>query len=82
MTNTGTADNMRRENMKAVIKNGILYIEIPVQATPTPSSSGKTLVVASSHGNSPTGIQVAGSVLRVGVNAFIDNPAKPASASK
>ena len=38
---------------------------------PTPSSSGKTLVVASTHGNVPTDVQVDGKSVIVGVNAYI-----------
>lgn len=38
---------------------------------PTPSSSGKTLVVASTHGNQPTDVQVNGKPVIVGVNAYI-----------
>jgi len=38
---------------------------------PTPSASGKTLVVASTHGNARTDAQVNGKTLVVGVNAYI-----------
>jgi hypothetical protein len=38
---------------------------------PTPSSSGKTLVVATTHGNVPTDIQIDGKPLIVGANAYI-----------
>jgi hypothetical protein len=40
---------------------------------PTPSASGKTLVVASTHGNQPTDVKVDGKPLIVGVNAYIRN---------
>ena len=60
--------------MKAVIEKGELIITIPVNAKPVPSTSGKTLQVASSHGNTPTNIQVDDSPLIVGVNAYIKNP--------
>jgi len=40
---------------------------------PTPSASGKTLVVATTHGNQPTEVQVDGKPLVVGVNAYIRN---------
>ena len=40
---------------------------------PTPSASGKTLVVATTHGNQPTDVQVDGKPLVVGVNAYIRN---------
>jgi hypothetical protein len=38
---------------------------------PTPSTSGKTLVVASTHGNVPTDVQVNGKQVIVGINAYI-----------
>ena len=38
---------------------------------PTPSASGKTLVVATTHGNVPTDIQIDGKPVIVGVNAYI-----------
>jgi hypothetical protein len=38
---------------------------------PTPSASGKTLVVASTRGNARTDAQVAGKTLVVGVNAYV-----------
>ena len=60
--------------MKAVIEKGELIITIPVNAKPTISASGKTLQVASSHGNTPTALIVDGQPLTVGVNAYIKNP--------
>lgn len=38
---------------------------------PTPSASGKTLVVASTHGNVPCDVRVNGKQVVVGVNAYI-----------
>ena len=40
---------------------------------PTPSASGKTLVVATTHGNQPTDVKIDGKPLIVGVNAYIRN---------
>ena len=60
--------------MQAVIKDKNLVITIPMNDKPTVSESGKTLQVASSHGNTPTSVQVDGSPLIVGVNAYIRNP--------
>ena len=40
---------------------------------PTPSASGKTLGVATTHGNQPTDVTVDGKPLIVGVNAYIRN---------
>jgi len=47
-----------------------LVIRIPIEA-PAPSSSGKTLVVASTHGNQKSGIQIDGKDVFVGVNAYV-----------
>lgn len=38
---------------------------------PTPSASGKTLVVATTHGNVPTDVQIDGKPVIVGMNAYI-----------
>ncbi len=38
---------------------------------PTPSASGKTLVVASTHGNVSAGVKSDGHEVIVGVNAYI-----------
>jgi hypothetical protein len=56
--------------MKVTIEKGELVIRIPMQQ-PTPSSSGKTLVVASSHGNQVTAAIVNGKPVYVGLNAYI-----------
>lgn len=56
--------------MKVDVKNGKLIIEMDLQ-TPTPSSSGKTLVVASTRGNKATGILLDGKEIVIGVNAYI-----------
>ena len=58
--------------MKVEIKGNELVITIPM-TKPTPSASGKTLVVASSHGNQPTSAQVDGKPVVVGLNAYIRN---------
>jgi hypothetical protein len=56
--------------MKAEIVNCCLVLTLPM-STPTPSASGKTLVVASSHGNKATTALVDGKPIIVGVNAYI-----------
>jgi hypothetical protein len=56
--------------MTAEIKGNKLCIEIDLDK-PTPSSSGKTLVVASSHGNSITTAEVDGKPITIGLNAYI-----------
>ncbi len=57
--------------IKATIEGNELVIRIAMNATPVPSSSGKTLVVASSHGNKQTDAMVNGQPVTVGVNAYI-----------
>jgi len=56
--------------MKVTIKGSVLTIEIDMQE-PTPSASGKTLVIASSHGNQATTATVKGQPVVVGLNAYI-----------
>ena len=56
--------------VKAEIKNGKLLIEADLE-TPTPSASGKTLVVASTRGNMATAAQVNGQPVIIGLNAYI-----------
>ncbi|MDE3111786.1 MAG: hypothetical protein KGK34_02485 [Chloroflexota bacterium] len=55
----------------AVTREGdTLVIRIPIE-TAKPSASGKTLVVASTHGNQRAGIQIDGKDVFVGVNAYV-----------
>lgn len=56
--------------MKVEIKGNELIITVEMQ-TPTPSASGKTLVVASSHGNQVTTAMIDGKPVVVGLNAYI-----------
>lgn len=53
-------DNQRNE----------LVIRLPLQQ-PTPSASGKTLVVASTRGNKQTEAVIDGKPVTLGVNAYI-----------
>jgi hypothetical protein len=48
-----------------------LVVRVPVNTTAPLSSTGKTKIVASSHGNQATTVTVDGQVLKVGLNAFI-----------
>jgi hypothetical protein len=57
--------------MTARIVGNKLVIEIPINAVPVPSSSGKTLVIASTHGNKVTDAQVNGKNVVLGLNAYI-----------
>lgn len=58
------------KTMKVEIKGNELIITVEMQ-TPTPSASGKTLVVASSHGNVTTTAMIDGKPVVVGLNAYI-----------
>lgn len=61
------------KKLTAAIEGEYLVIRVPMNARPTPSSSGKTLVVASSHGNKQTEVQIDGKPVIVGVNAYIQH---------
>lgn len=61
--------------MKAEIKDGKLIVTLEMNSEPMPSKSGKTLVIATTHGNQPSTVQVKGQVLTIGVNAYIRPPA-------
>jgi hypothetical protein len=56
--------------LKVEIRDNKLFIEIDLEK-PTPSASGKTLVVASTHGNTVTSAEVDGKPVVVGLNAYI-----------
>jgi hypothetical protein len=56
--------------MNVEIKDNKLFIEIDLDK-PTPSSSGKTLVVASTRGNKVTTAQIDGKPVIIGLNAYI-----------
>lgn len=58
--------------MKVTIEKNELVIRIPMQK-PTPSATGKTLVVATSRGNQKTDAKIDGKEITVGVNAYIKN---------
>lgn len=58
--------------MKVEIKGNKMVIEIDTTA-PTASASGKTLVIASTHGNQKTGVMVNGKEVVLGLNAYIKN---------
>lgn len=55
--------------MKATIENGELVIRLLLNKTPVPSTSGKTLVIATRHGNQKTDAVVKGQHVVIGVNA-------------
>jgi hypothetical protein len=57
--------------LTASIESEYLVIKVPLNLTPVRSATGKTLVVASSHGNKQTELEVQGQPVFVGVNAYI-----------
>lgn len=57
--------------MKASIQDNKLIVEIELQNPPVPSSSGKTLVVASTRGNQVTSLNIDGQPVVIGLNAYI-----------
>ena len=56
--------------MTTVIRDNKLCIEIDLEP-PTPSASGKTLVVASTRGNVTTTVKIDGKPITIGLNAYI-----------
>ena len=63
---------MAKKEMEVEVTKTELIIRIPRVIPPTPSKkTGKTLIIATSHGNVPTTAKVDGKVLTVGVNAYI-----------
>lgn len=56
--------------MKTSIKNKTLFIEIPLNE-PHPSKSGKTLIIASTHGCIQSECSVSGKPVTISINAFI-----------
>ena len=57
--------------MTAKVVGNKLVIEIPLNPAPVPSASGKTLVVASTHGNKQTEVEIQGQPVFLGLNAYI-----------
>jgi hypothetical protein len=60
----------KADRMNARIEGNKLIVEIDMQK-PTPSSTGKTLVVASSQGGKPTAAVVDGKPVTVNLSAWI-----------
>lgn len=56
--------------LQAKIENNDLVIRIPLEK-PKPYSSGKTLIIASTGGNTQTDVEVNGKPVFVGLNAYI-----------
>ena len=56
--------------IKAKVENNTLFLEVPLQ-TPTPSGSGKNVVIASTHGIVVSEASFKGNPVKIGLNAFI-----------
>jgi hypothetical protein len=59
------------KKLTAAVEDGFLVIKVPLNPTPVRSASGKTLVVASTHGNKQTEVEVDGKPVIVGLNAYV-----------
>jgi len=59
------------KKLTASIEGEYLVIRVPMNPKPVRSASGKTLVVASSHGNKETEVLIEGKPVVVGVNAYV-----------
>jgi hypothetical protein len=59
------------KKLTAAIEDGFLVIKVPMNPAPVRSASGKTLVVASTHGNKQTEVEVDGKPVIVGLNAYV-----------
>lgn len=58
-------------NVECKIEGKTLVVRIPLNEPPQPSATGKTLVVASTHGNQVTAATVNGKAITLGLNAYI-----------
>jgi hypothetical protein len=58
------------DDLSVTREGDMLVIRIPIKEA-TPSSSGKTLVVAPTRGNQKTAVQIDGKDLYLGVNAYV-----------
>jgi hypothetical protein len=76
---TGELDKVKKGRLYAGVAHMAIDAKIEGQKLiitcdleePTPSASGKTLVVVSSRGNMKTDCMVAGKPLTIGLNAYI-----------
>jgi hypothetical protein len=60
-----------KKQLTAAIEAGFLVIKVPLNPKPVRSTSGKTLVVASTHGNKQTEVEVDGKPVIVRLNAYV-----------
>lgn len=62
---------MSANGVSVKIEKGMLSVVLPVNKQLPLSSSGKTQIVASTHGNINTGLVVDGKVVHLGLNAYV-----------
>jgi hypothetical protein len=67
--------------MKAELKGKDLVVTIPLLEKPTPSKSGKTLLVFSSRGVRPLSVEINGKPVYAALNGFI-YPDAPTSVTR
>lgn len=60
----------KNNGLEVKVEKGFLVVRIPLQK-PTLSSTGKTFLVASSHGTVKTECVIEGKEVALGFNAFI-----------
>lgn len=69
------ADALERKQkgfgLRAEVVDGNLVVTIPMNEKPEPSSTGKTLSIASTHGNVKSALRVNGKEVVIGLNAYI-----------
>ena len=58
------------DDLKVIRDGDTLVIRLSIKP-PTPSASGKTLVVASTRGNQKTDLKIEGKDLYLGINAYV-----------
>jgi hypothetical protein len=59
-------------NAKIIERDGkkFLVVEVEMNKEPEPSSTGKTLVLATTHGNQPSNLKFDEQTVTIGVNAY------------
>ncbi len=60
-----------QKKLTASIEDGYLVIRVPMNPTPIRSSTGKTRIIASSHGNKEVELEIEGQPVVVGATAYI-----------
>lgn len=59
--------------MEARIEGSKLHLIIDMENPPEVSKSGKSVVIASTHGNVKTGAEYNGKPITIGFNAYVKN---------